>query len=114
VPNFVPSGGLEDGGSNDPATLTSLLKQKTGISWYYSYAPKYSGCREGVMILSKWPILNKAQCFMSYQRSIAQATLSVGGKHVNVFATHFSAPSNTTSERRTHQGRILPPSNTEV
>ena len=24
------------GGSNDPATLTSLLKQKTGISWDYS------------------------------------------------------------------------------
>jgi PKD repeat protein len=49
------------GGSNDPATLTSLLKQKTGLTWYYAYVPKYSGCPEGVMVLSKWPILSKSQ-----------------------------------------------------
>ena len=100
MPNFVPSGGLEDGGSNDPATLTSLLKQKTGISWYYSYAPKYSGCPEGVMVLSKWPILSKSQYFMSYQRSIAQATLSIGGKSVNVstLARLWETPSNGVSD----------------
>jgi len=95
------------GGSNDPATLTSLLKQKTGISWYYAYTPKYSGCPEGVMVLSKWPILSKSQYFMSYQRSIAQATLSVGGKSVNVFATHFSAPSNASSERQVQANELV-------
>jgi len=95
------------GGSNDPATLTSLLKQKTGISWYYAYTPKYSGCPEGVMILTKWPILSKSQYFMSYQRSIAQATLSVGGKHVNVFSTHFAAPSNASSERQVQASQLV-------
>ena len=95
------------GGSNDPATLTSLLKQMTGITWYYAYTPKYSGCPEGVMVLSKWPILSKSQYFMSYQRSIAQATLSVGGKHVNFFSTHFSAPSNAGSERQIQASQLV-------
>jgi len=95
------------GGSNDPATLTSLLKQKTGISWYYNYAPKYSGSPEGVMVLSKWPIVSKSQSFLSYQRSIAQATLSVGGKHVNVFSTHLAAPSNASSQRQIQASQLL-------
>jgi endonuclease/exonuclease/phosphatase family metal-dependent hydrolase len=59
------------------------------------------------MVLSKWPILSKSQYFMRYHRSIAQATLSVGGKSVNVFATHFSAPSNAGSERQVQANELI-------
>ena len=94
------------GGSNDPQTLTSLVKQKTGISWYYSYVPKYPGCVEGVMILSKWPIVSTAQYFMSYQMPIAQATLNVGGKYVNFFSTHFQWPSTSSSQRQVEANEL--------
>ena len=95
------------GGSNDPQTLTSLVKQKTGISWYYSYAPKYPGCPEGVMILSKWPIVSSSQYFMKYQMPIAQATLSVGGKRVNFFSTHFQWPASASSERQAEANQLV-------
>ena len=95
------------GGSNDPQTLTSLVKQKTGITWYYSYAPKYPGCPEGVMILSKWPIVSSSQYFMKYQMPIAQATLSVGGKRVNFFSTHFQWPASASSERQAEANQLV-------
>jgi len=95
------------GGSNDPQNLTSLVKQKTGISWYYSYVPKYPGCVEGVMILSKWPIVSTSQYFMSYQMPIAQATLNVGGKYVNFFSTHFQWPSTASSERQVQANELV-------
>jgi endonuclease/exonuclease/phosphatase family metal-dependent hydrolase len=95
------------GGSNDPQTLTSLVKQKTGISWYYSYVPKYPGCVEGVMILSKWPIVSTSQYFMSYQMPIAQATLNVGGKYVNFFSTHFQWPSTSSSQRQVEANELV-------
>jgi hypothetical protein len=75
------------GGYNDPALITALMKQKTGITWNSYYVPKYAGCEEGVMILSKWPIVSTEQYFMSYQMPIAEATLNVNGKHVSFFAT---------------------------
>src|SRR5207244_11655927 len=88
------------GGYNDPSLITGLMKQKTGLTWYSYYVPKYPGCAEGVMILSKWPIVSTAQYFMSYQMPIAEATLSVNGKLINLFATHFQWPDNASSERQ--------------
>ncbi len=95
------------GGSNDPQTLTSLVKQKTGINWYYSYAPKYPGCPEGVMILSKWPIVSTSQYFMSYQMPIAQATIKVNGKLINFFSTHFQWPKSAGAERLVEAGQLV-------
>jgi endonuclease/exonuclease/phosphatase family metal-dependent hydrolase len=88
------------GGYNDPALITALMKQKTGITWYSYYVPKYPGCIEGVMILSKWPFVSTEQYFMSYQMPIAEATLNVNGKHVSFFATHFQWPSTAGAERQ--------------
>jgi endonuclease/exonuclease/phosphatase family metal-dependent hydrolase len=95
------------GGYNDPVTLTSLVNKKTGISWYYSYVPKYPGCPEGVMILSKWPIKSSSHYYMSYQMPIAQATISVGGKLVNFFATHFQWPSSASGQRQTEAKQLV-------
>src|SRR5205807_2129452 len=95
------------GGSSNPQTLTNLVIQKTGLSWYYSYVPKYPGCAEGVMILSKWPIVSTSQYFMSYQMPIAEATLSVNGKLISFFATHFQWPKDASSERQVEANELV-------
>lgn len=95
------------GGYNDPALITSLMKQKTGLTWYSYYVPKYPGCAEGVMILSKWPIVSSAQYFMSYQMPIAEATLDVNGKHVSFFATHFQWPKDASAERQVEANELV-------
>jgi PKD repeat protein len=88
------------GGYNDPALITALMETKTGIKWYNHYVPKFAGCPEGVMILSKWPIVSTAEYFMSFQMPIAEATLDVNGKHVSFFATHFQWPEGANAERQ--------------
>jgi endonuclease/exonuclease/phosphatase family metal-dependent hydrolase len=85
------------GGYNDPKLITNLMEQKTGITWYNFYVPKYTGCEEGVMILSKWPIASTAQLFMSYQMPVAEATINVNGKLISFFSTHFQWPSTATA-----------------
>jgi PKD repeat protein len=95
------------GGYNDPALITALMKQKTGITWYSSYVPKYPGCPEGVMILSKWPIVSTEQYFMSYQMPIAEATLDVNGKHISFFATHFQWPASAGAERQVEATQLV-------
>lgn len=88
------------GGSNDPALLSNLLHQITGLTWYYSYVPKFSGCNEGVMIVSKWPITSTAQLFMQFQMPVAEATLNVNGKSVSFFSTHFFWPKGASHPRQ--------------
>ncbi len=95
------------GGYNDPALITSLLKQKTGITWYSFYVPKYAGCAEGVMILSKWKIVSTAQYFMSYQMPIAEASINVNGKVISFFSTHFQWPKTASSERVTEANQLV-------
>jgi endonuclease/exonuclease/phosphatase family metal-dependent hydrolase len=95
------------GGWNDPALITSLMKQKTGVTWYSAYAPKYAGCPEGVMILSKWPIVSTAQHFLSYQMPVVEATLKVNGKPISFFATHFQWPSTASAERQVEAHELL-------
>jgi len=95
------------GGWNDPELITGLMKQKTGLTWYSYYVPKYAGCPEGVMVLSKWPIVSTAQYFMSYQMPIAEATLSVNGKLVSFFATHFQWPASASAERQVEANQLV-------
>ncbi len=95
------------GGYNDPALITSLMKQKTGLTWYSAYAPKYAGCPEGVMVLSKWPILSTAQYFMSYQMPIVEATVKVNGKPISFFATHFQWPSGASAQRQVQAHQLV-------
>jgi PKD repeat protein len=95
------------GGYNDPLLITSLMKQKTGLTWYSAYAPKYPGCGEGVMILSKWPIVSTAQNFMSYQMPIVEATLNVNGKLISFFATHFQWPKSDSYQRQVEANQLV-------
>lgn len=76
---------------DDIGTLVSLLNQKTGRSWSYFFVAKAPGIQEGNLILSKYSFVSTSSRYLSYERSVAQVTVSVGGKNVNFFATHLDA-----------------------
>jgi endonuclease/exonuclease/phosphatase family metal-dependent hydrolase len=80
--------------------LVSLLTQKTGRVWFTQFAPKYIGTDEGNLILSRYAFSSVNSKFLSANRSVAQATINVGGRYVNFFATHLddAASSNRVTE----------------
>ena len=69
--------------------LVSSLNQHSGISWFSHFVPKFDGTTEGNLILSKFPFASTNGRFMSFARSVAQATINVGGRNINFFATHL-------------------------
>jgi endonuclease/exonuclease/phosphatase family metal-dependent hydrolase len=71
------------------ANLVALMNQKTGRSWYSHFVPKYPNCPEGNLILSKYPLVNVNSFYLSYNRSVAEATINVNGKYISFFATHL-------------------------
>jgi endonuclease/exonuclease/phosphatase family metal-dependent hydrolase len=89
----------------DVATLVSLLNQKTGYLWYSHFVPKFPGCDEGNLILSKYQLVSVNYLFLSANRSIAQATINVGGVNVNFFATHLD--DQASANRVTEVGQLI-------
>src|SRR5687768_16507151 len=77
------------------STLVSLLSHKTGISWKSHFVPKAPGINEGNLILSRYSFNSVGTRYLSYERSIAQATINVGGMSINLFATHLDHTSST-------------------
>jgi len=95
------------GGYSDPSLITGLMKQKTGLTWYSYYVPKFPGCAEGVMVLSKWPIVSSASLYMSYQMPVAEATINVNGKLISFFSTHFQWPGSASGERQVEANQLV-------
>jgi endonuclease/exonuclease/phosphatase family metal-dependent hydrolase len=91
-------------GDDQAQRLADLLRQKTGATWYFYFAPKYSGTTEGNLILSRFPLSSTATRFLSYQRSVAKGTISVNGRTIHVFATHLDPDS--ASRRNTQINEI--------
>ena len=87
------------------ATVVSLLSQKTGRTWHSHFVPKAPGIAEGNLILSTYAFSSTSSRFLSYTRSIAQATINVGGKNINFFATHLDHTSSAL--RSTQAGELL-------
>lgn len=85
-------------------TLVTLLTQKTGRPWFSHFVPKATGIAEGNLILSKFSFSSTSSRFLSHTRSIAQATVNVGGRNVNFFATHLD---HTSSSLRQTQAQEL-------
>jgi endonuclease/exonuclease/phosphatase family metal-dependent hydrolase len=75
-------------------TLVSLLTQKSGRTWFSHFVPKAPGINEGNLILSRYNFAAVNSRYLSYQRSIAQATINVGGRNINFFATHLDHTSS--------------------
>jgi endonuclease/exonuclease/phosphatase family metal-dependent hydrolase len=82
-------------GDDSVMILVNLLILRTGRTWYWHFVPKYSGCPEGNLILSKFPLVSTSFQFLSYQRSVAQIRVNVGGRSVNFFATHLDHTSSS-------------------
>lgn len=95
------------GGYNDPTLITGLMKQKTGLTWYSYYVAKFPGCPEGVMVLSKWPIVSSASLYMSYQMPVAEATINVNGKLISFFSTHFQWPEGAGAQRQVEANQLV-------
>ena len=76
-------------------TLVTALNQKTGRTWNSHFVPKAPGIAEGNLILSKYNFVAVGSRYLSYTRSIAQATVNVGGRNINFFATHFDHTSSS-------------------
>jgi len=75
-------------------TLVNALNQKTGRTWNSHFVPKAPGINEGNLILSKYSFVSVSSRYLSYTRSIAQATVNVGGRNINFFATHLDHTSS--------------------
>jgi endonuclease/exonuclease/phosphatase family metal-dependent hydrolase len=76
---------------DDISNLVSLVQQKTGRTWYWHFIDKAPGIQEGNLILSKYPFSSKSTRYLSYERSVAQVTVNIGGRNINFFATHLDA-----------------------
>jgi endonuclease/exonuclease/phosphatase family metal-dependent hydrolase len=84
---------------NQPVKLKSLLEQQTGVTWTAVWAPvTASAGTEGNMVLTRLPVTSSATHQMHAtsdwtkigpNRSVAQATITVGGVPVHVFSTHL-------------------------
>jgi len=95
VANFNPDiAGLCEMPSEYISTFISALQSKTGRTWYWTFREKYDGTSEGNLIISKFPFSSTSSRLLSYQRSVAQATVNVGGRNINFFATHLDPDSS--------------------
>jgi len=86
-------------------TLVNALNQKTGRTWNSHFVPKAQGIAEGNLILSKFAFAAVGSRYLSYTRSIAQATVNVGGRNINFFATHLDHTSSAL--RQTEVSELL-------
>lgn len=77
------------------STLVTALNQKTGRTWNSHFVPKAPGIAEGNLVLSKYSFVAVGSRYLSFTRSIAQATVNVGGRNVNFFATHLDHTSSS-------------------
>jgi len=69
---------------------TDLLRQRTGVTWYSHWVPITPGNSVGQQILSRYPLASTSSLYLSFGRSVAQVTVSIGGKTINFFSTHLS------------------------
>jgi endonuclease/exonuclease/phosphatase family metal-dependent hydrolase len=99
--------------------VASLLERFTGDDWHWKYVANYSRrqssrhCRgvtshnreEGVLIVSRYPIVRAASYRLPYGRGMAEATVRVPGSGtVTVYTTHLDWRSNG---KRTVQAREI-------
>jgi endonuclease/exonuclease/phosphatase family metal-dependent hydrolase len=98
-PDVIALQEVETWGENQPERYRQLLEQFTGNSWTVVWAPVINAAgTEGNVILTRLPVVaqNTYQMHatgdywaMYSNRSVAQATVRVGGVDVNVFSTHL-------------------------
>jgi endonuclease/exonuclease/phosphatase family metal-dependent hydrolase len=85
-----------NGNADEPAVLKSYLQSKTGKTWYTCFAQRTgSSTGQGNLILSRIQISSCDKYYMSGSRSVANATITVNGRTINVFSTHLDDSSSS-------------------
>ena len=93
------------GNEDQPARFASLLKSKTGKTWYYNFAQRDGATNgQGNLLLTTYAIESDDDYELSYSRSVARVAIIVNGIRVNLYSTHLDADS---SSRRSTQMREL-------
>jgi endonuclease/exonuclease/phosphatase family metal-dependent hydrolase len=93
------------GNTDQPALFASLLKQKTGRTWYYKFCTANGETKgNGNLVMSRYPLDAKSGHQLSYDRCAAQITVHVNGRAINMISTHLDE--NSTSERLTEIGQL--------
>ena len=82
------------GNQDQPEVYKNLLQQKTGKTWYYTFAQEFgnwSSNGKGNLILSTYPISYTTQYELvhNYDRSIALATITVNARPITLICTHL-------------------------
>jgi endonuclease/exonuclease/phosphatase family metal-dependent hydrolase len=94
------------GNIDQPQVLANKLKAATGITYYVHFAQRYgnwSSNGQGNAILSRYRFSSTARETISYDRSVAIATIVVNGRNVNVFSVHLDPDSNARRETQVRQ-----------
>ena len=69
--------------------LESLLQKRTGVEWYRQIVNVYGGgSGYGNVLLSRHRPSSQGSTLLSYSRGVAQMTIVVNGRNVNLFSTH--------------------------
>jgi endonuclease/exonuclease/phosphatase family metal-dependent hydrolase len=90
--------------SDQPKKLAGMLKELTGVTWYWKFGKDNGGrvvhgvCvgkatqphEQGVAVFSKYPIVSSAVHTLSYSRALVQAKVATpDGRTVTVFTVHL-------------------------
>lgn len=93
------------GNEDQPARYASLLKAKTGKTWYYKFAQRSGTTNgQGNLLLSTFPLDSTGSYLLSYDRSVARIAITVNGISLNLFSTHLD--SGSSSYRTTQVGQL--------
>jgi endonuclease/exonuclease/phosphatase family metal-dependent hydrolase len=73
--------------------IVTRLERHTGVNWHYSYD-------YGIAVVSRLPLESQSSCLInsSLGRRIAQATIMVNGRRVNIWSVHHDAYSARTRQ----------------
>src|SRR3954470_17310639 len=82
------------GSEDQPEVYKNLLQQKTGRTWYYTFAQEFGQWNangKGNLILSRFPISYSAsyELVHNVDRSIGLAVIAVNGRPITLVSTHL-------------------------
>jgi endonuclease/exonuclease/phosphatase family metal-dependent hydrolase len=104
-PHVVALQEVQTWDQNQPSMFKAELERITGVRWHLQWAPvQPTSWTEGNVILTRLPVVSstsyKMHATSDYSallsnRSVAQATVTVGGVPVHVFSTHLDYGNTT-------------------
>ena len=93
---------------DQPANLRSMLKSKTGATWYLYYRTGTGAAKgHGNAILSRFPFGSTSYCQLSGDRVAANVAINVNGRLVNFYSTHLNSNGSTGSYRIAEVKRFI-------